>query len=60
MVCESSATPLTDAIARELLGRLIDGRIERIAEAGHAGHLENPAAFAQLAQHFFLEQERTR
>jgi len=42
-----------ESIARELAAQLREARIERIAEAGHAAHLENPVAFARVATRFF-------
>jgi 2-succinyl-6-hydroxy-2,4-cyclohexadiene-1-carboxylate synthase len=45
-----------EVIARDLAARLPDARVERVAEAGHAAHLENPDAFARVATDFF-EQE---
>jgi 2-succinyl-6-hydroxy-2,4-cyclohexadiene-1-carboxylate synthase len=41
------------AIAEELAPALQRGRVELIPEAGHAAHLENPAAFARVARRFF-------
>jgi len=40
------------AIARELADRIPGGRLEIVPEAGHAAHLENPAAFRRIAQGF--------
>ncbi len=40
------------AIAREVTQRLPRGRFAQIADAGHAAHLENPQAFAQVARAF--------
>jgi 2-succinyl-6-hydroxy-2,4-cyclohexadiene-1-carboxylate synthase len=48
-----------DAIARDLARLLPDARIARIAEAGHAAHLERPEAFARVATRFFEGDEPT-
>ena len=40
------------AIARDLARRLLHGRVSLVPEAGHAAHLENPEAFAQIARAF--------
>ncbi len=45
------------ALARELAGRLPDARAECLPGAGHAAHLEEPAAFLDLARRFFAEVE---
>ena len=42
-----------DAIACDLVEQLGAARVERIPEAGHAAHLENPSAFAASATRFF-------
>jgi len=41
------------ALARELAAQLPDARLELVAEAGHAAHLEQPERFARIATHFF-------
>ena len=41
------------AIAADLAARLPRARIELVAEAGHAAHLEQPDAFAAIARRFF-------
>lgn len=41
------------AIARDLAARLPDARVALVPAAGHAAHLENPDAFAQIARSFF-------
>lgn len=46
-----------ESIARELAAELRDARVERIAEAGHAAHLENPVAFARVASRFFAREQ---
>ena len=45
-----------DEIARDLAERLPAATIERIADAGHAAHLENPASFAALATRFLAQE----
>ena len=40
------------AIADELAARMPRARVAVVEEAGHAAHLENPEAFARLAQEF--------
>lgn len=47
-----------DAIARDLAARLADARVERVAEAGHAAHLENPSAFGHIARAFLRQEGR--
>jgi len=41
------------AIAADLADRLPDARIAVVPEAGHAAHLENPAAFAAQLSDFW-------
>jgi len=41
------------ALAADLAHRIPDARVESIAEAGHAAHLENPESFARVARGFF-------
>jgi 2-succinyl-6-hydroxy-2,4-cyclohexadiene-1-carboxylate synthase len=45
------------AVAEALASRLPRARIERIREAGHAAHLEQPREFAAMAARFFAEVE---
>ena len=45
-----------DEIACDLASRLGSARVERISEAGHAAHLENPGGFAASATRFFGEE----
>lgn len=40
------------AAARDLAGRLPHGEFREIADAGHAAHLEQPAAFREVVQDF--------
>ena len=44
-------------IARDLAARLPDARVHRVPEAGHACHLEAPAAFFRVARTFFAGVE---
>jgi pimeloyl-ACP methyl ester carboxylesterase len=43
------------AIAEDLARRLPRARVERIPDAGHAAHLENPRAFLRLARRVIAE-----
>lgn len=45
-----------DAIARELADRLPNATVERIPNAGHAAHLENPDGFGAAARRFFTQE----
>ncbi|MDH5305596.1 MAG: 2-succinyl-6-hydroxy-2,4-cyclohexadiene-1-carboxylate synthase [Myxococcales bacterium] len=45
------------AIAAELAARLPDARVVMLPAAGHAAHLENPAAFQRIAHSFFEQVE---
>jgi 2-succinyl-6-hydroxy-2,4-cyclohexadiene-1-carboxylate synthase len=45
------------ALAADLAQRMPTSRIETIPAAGHAAHLENPAAFLGAARHFFETAE---
>ena len=47
-------------IAEDLAARLPRARVELVPEAGHAAHLENPRAFAEIAVRFFDDVERAR
>jgi 2-succinyl-6-hydroxy-2,4-cyclohexadiene-1-carboxylate synthase len=46
------------AIAEALAARLRRGRVARIAEAGHAAHLENPRAFLRVARGWLADREQ--
>ena len=46
-----------DAIAEDLAGRLPNGRVVRVPEAGHAAHLENPTAFLRIVLGFLDDVE---
>jgi len=46
-----------EAVARDLAQRLPRARLAVVPDAGHAAHLENPRAFAQLARDFFAEAD---
>ncbi len=43
------------AIAAQLVAALPDARVEAIAEAGHAAHLEQPAAMGDVVRRFLSE-----
>lgn len=45
------------AIAHALAGRLPEAELQPIAAAGHAAHLENPDAFARVAEAFFAAHD---
>jgi 2-succinyl-6-hydroxy-2,4-cyclohexadiene-1-carboxylate synthase len=45
-------------IADDLAARLPDARVHRVPEAGHACHLEAPAAFLRVARGFFAGAEK--
>jgi len=47
------------ALAEDLAGRLPHARVARIPCAGHAAHLENPAAFGAELRHFLAGLEPT-
>ena len=47
-------------IASELAARIPRAELLPIPEAGHAAHLENPAAFGARARHFFERAEARR
>jgi 2-succinyl-6-hydroxy-2,4-cyclohexadiene-1-carboxylate synthase len=42
-------------IAADLAARLPDARLQLLAAAGHAAHLENPTGFRRVADRFFRE-----
>jgi 2-succinyl-6-hydroxy-2,4-cyclohexadiene-1-carboxylate synthase len=46
-----------DAIAQELARRLPRARVARVPDAGHAAHLENPAAFLRVVLGFLADAE---
>ena len=43
------------AIARDLAGKIPGARVEVVPAAGHAAHVENPAAFLRIAERFLAE-----
>lgn len=45
------------AIARDLVRRLPRGCVALVPDAGHAAHLENPDAFAQIARAFLAAED---
>lgn len=48
------------AAAEELAQALPNARIESVAAANHAAHLENPTAFMDMARRFFAEVDADR
>jgi pimeloyl-ACP methyl ester carboxylesterase len=49
LVIAGALDPIGLGRAREVAARLPDARLEVVADAGHAPHLEQPAVFLRLA-----------
>ncbi|MGH0030888.1 MAG: 2-succinyl-6-hydroxy-2,4-cyclohexadiene-1-carboxylate synthase [Myxococcota bacterium] len=57
LLLAGSDDPKFQAIAEEMAARLPAAEVAFVPEAGHAAHLENPDAVAQLATRFFTNRE---